>query len=45
MQQNNLKGRVLKDEDKEDYLLGKLMEETDYNDFVSTNEFIKQLRS
>lgn len=45
LQQNKIKGRVLNDEDKEDIVLGRLMEETDYNELIDTNKFLKKLRS
>jgi hypothetical protein len=34
---------VLNEEDKEDLVLGLMMEETDYNDTIDANEFIKML--
>ena len=43
--QNNMNGRVLSDDDKEDIVLGRLMEETDTNERVDTNAFLKKLRS
>jgi len=42
---HKLKSRVLTDDDKEDIVLGKLMEETDYKETVPTDTFIKKLRS
>jgi hypothetical protein len=45
LKKNNLKSRVLTDDDKEDIVLGKMMEETDYNDTISTDAFLKKLRS
>lgn len=45
LKKNKLKSRVLTDDDKEDIVLGKLMEETDYNETVPTDSFIKKLRS
>ena len=44
LKNNNLKSRVLTDEDKEDIVLSRMMEETDYNDTVSADEFLKKLR-
>ncbi len=35
---------MLNEEDKEDLVLGLMMQETDYNDTIDTNEFIKQLQ-
>ena len=43
--QNNMNGRVLSDDDKEDIVLGRLMEETDTNERIDTNAFLKKLRS
>ena len=45
LKKNKLKSRVLTDDDKEDIVLGKLMEETDYNETIPTDAFIKKLRS
>jgi hypothetical protein len=45
LKKNNLKSRILTDDDKEDIVLGKLMEETDYKEIVPADEFIKKLRS
>jgi hypothetical protein len=45
LKKNKLKGRVLTEDDKEDIVLGRLMEETDYNDMVPTDAFSKGLRS
>ena len=45
LKKNKLKSRVLTDDDKEDIVLGKLMEETDYDETVPTDSFIKKLRS
>ena len=42
---NNLKSRVLTDDDKEDIVLGKLMEEADYNETIPTDAFIKKPRT
>ncbi len=44
LQKSHIKNRVLTEEDKEDFVLGLLMQETDYNDTVDTNQFIKQLK-
>jgi len=43
LKKNKLKSRILTDDDKEDIVLGKLMEETDYKETVSTGAFIKKL--
>lgn len=45
LQKNNLKSRVLTEDDKEDIVLGRMMEETDYSDGVPTSIFLKKLRS
>ena len=45
LKENNIKSRVLTDDDKEDIVLGKLMEEADYNETIPTDAFIKKLRS
>ena len=45
LKKNKLKSRVLTDDDKEDIVLGKLMEETDYNETIPTDTFIKKLRN
>lgn len=45
LNQNNMNGRVLSDDDKEDIVLGRLMEETDTNERIDTNAFLKKLRS
>lgn len=45
LKKNKLKSRVLTADDKEDIVLGKLMEEVDYNETIPTGSFIKKLRS
>lgn len=45
LKKNKFKSRILTDDDKEDIVLGKLMEETDYKETVPTDAFIKKLRS
>ena len=45
LKKKKLKSRVLTNDDKEDIVLGKLMEETDYNETTPTDTFIKKLRS
>jgi hypothetical protein len=42
LKKNKLKSRVLTDDDKEDIVLGKLMEETDYIETIPTDTFIKK---
>ncbi len=44
LKQKNIKNHVLNKDDKEDFVLGLLMQATDYNDVIDTNEFIKQLQ-
>lgn len=44
LRQHKIKGRVLNADDKEDIVLGKLMEETDYNDLIDTDKFLSKLR-
>jgi hypothetical protein len=45
LQQHKIKARVLTEEDKEDIVLGKLMEETDYEDVMNLDQFLSKLRS
>ena len=45
LNQNNMNSRVLSDDDKEYIVLGRLMEETDTNERIDTNAFLKKLRS
>jgi hypothetical protein len=45
LQQHKIKGRVLTEDDKEDIVLGRLMEETDYEDVTDLNQFLNKLRS
>lgn len=44
LQQHKIKGHVLSDDDKEDIVLGRLMEETDYEEVIDTNTFLHKLR-
>ncbi len=44
LEQHKLKSRVLSDDDKEDIVLGRLMEETDYNEVIDTDTFLNKLR-
>jgi hypothetical protein len=44
LQQRKIKNHVLSEEDKEDFVLGLLMQETDYSDVMDTNDFIQQLK-
>ncbi len=43
LQEHKLKGRILSDDDKEDIVLGRLMEETEYEEMIDTNSFLKKL--
>lgn len=45
LQQHKIKGRVLNDEDKEDFVLGRLMLETDYSELIDTDKFLNKLKS
>jgi hypothetical protein len=45
LKQHKIKGRVLSNEDKEDIVLGKLMQETNYNELIDTNTFLNKLRT
>jgi len=44
LQQHKLKSLVLTDDDKEDIVLGRLMEETNYEEVIDTNGFLSKLR-
>ncbi len=44
LKKNKLESRILTDDDKEDIVLGKMMEEVDYNETIPTGSFIKKLR-
>lgn len=45
LEKHKLKGRILTDEDKEDIVLGRLMEETVYEEVIDMETFLKKLRS
>ncbi len=45
LSEHKIKGHVLSDDDKEDIVLGKLLEETTDEDIIDTDAFIKKLRS
>ena len=45
LQQNKLHGRLLSDEDKEDFVLSRLMDETNESDVIDTSAFLQKLRS
>ncbi len=44
LEQHKLKNRILTDDDKEDIVLGGLMEETDYTEVIDTDAFLNKLR-
>ena len=44
LKKHKLKSRSFSKDDQEDLLLFELMEETDYNDIVPTDTFLKNLR-
>lgn len=44
LKQHKLKRRVLSDDDKEDIVLGRLMEETNYTEVIDTDTFLNKLR-
>ena len=44
LEQHKLKSRILTDDDKEDIVLGGLMEETDYTEVIDTDAFLNKLR-
>lgn len=43
LQQNKIKGHILTDDNKEDIVLGRIMEETDYEDVIEINSFLHKL--
>ena len=43
--QHKIKGHVLTEDDKEDIVLGRLMEETACEEVIDTNTFLNKLRS
>ena len=43
LQKTHIKSRIINEDDKEDFVLGLMMQETDYADVVDTSEFIKYL--
>ncbi|MEP6466760.1 MAG: hypothetical protein ABJB05_10665 [Parafilimonas sp.] len=44
LKQKNIKNRIINEDDKDDFVLSLLMQQTDYNDIVDTNKFLKQLQ-
>lgn len=44
LQKTHIKSRIISESDKEDFVLGLMMQETDYTDVVDTNEFVKHLQ-
>jgi hypothetical protein len=45
LEEHKLKSHILSEEDKEDIVLGKMMEENYNNDTIDTDTFLHQLRS
>lgn len=45
LRQHKIKGHLLTDDDKEDIVLGRLMEETAYDEIIETSTFLNKLRS
>lgn len=45
LEQHKLRSRILTEEDKEDFVLGRMMEEGNHNDTLDTEEFLRKLRS
>ncbi|MBA3649218.1 MAG: hypothetical protein H0W62_11830 [Chitinophagales bacterium] len=45
LKEHKMKSRTLSTHDKENLVLGRLMQETDYSDTIPTGEFLKKLRS
>jgi len=43
LEKSHIKSRVLSEDDKEDFVLSLLMQETDYTDTIESNDFIKSL--
>ena len=44
LQKTHIKSRIISEDDKEDFVLGLMMQETDHADVVDTSEFIKHLQ-
>jgi hypothetical protein len=44
LERTRIKNKIISEEDKEDFVLGLMMRETDYNDTIDTAEFIKHLQ-
>ncbi len=45
LEQHKITGRLLSEEDKEDIVLSRLMEETNYEDVIDTDTFLQKLQS
>ncbi len=43
IEKTNIKSRVISDEDKEGFVLAKMMQEVDYSETIDTTDFIKGL--
>lgn len=41
---HHLKSRVLSEDDKEDIVMSRLIQETDFSDIVDTDDFMRKLR-
>jgi hypothetical protein len=44
LERTQIKNKIISEEDKEDFVLGLMMQETDYNDKIDTTAFIKRLQ-
>lgn len=44
LEKSHIKNRVISEEDKEDFVLELLMQETDYTDTIDSTDFIKSLQ-
>jgi hypothetical protein len=44
LERTRIKNKIISEEDKEDFVLGLMMKEADYNDIIDTAEFIKHLQ-
>jgi hypothetical protein len=44
LEKTKIKNKLISEEDKEGFVLGLMMQETDYEDTIDTTEFINHLR-
>ncbi len=44
LQKSKIKSRIINDEKKADFVLGLMMQETDYDDTIDTTAYIKYLQ-